>query len=192
MHLQVHFLVHWAYFFLIFFLIFFLTFSNWKMFKQKQSSKLTPLVLSQTKGIACLVLVRAAKQEADGWKLPDIGDHQQSGCPEGAQPRTFLQSLTEHAHAIPKMSDTEKYCWWMRREIGARQLREALKGKQPFLLPFLSFCGLTIPKHYCCPSCQGVCAACRIPNATMSSRLKKQVLLKDATCHLRSSACWNL
>lgn len=53
------------------------------------------------------MLVRATKQEADGRKLPDIVDHEQSGCPEGTKPRTFLQSLTKLAHAIPKMSDTE-------------------------------------------------------------------------------------
>lgn len=54
------------------------------------------------------------------------------------------------------MSDTGKYCWWMRRkETDAGPLREALTGKQPFLVPFLSFCGLTIPKHSCCSACQG-------------------------------------
>lgn len=107
--------------------------------------------------------------------------------------RTFLQSLTEDIHAVPKMSDTENYCWWMRRkEIDTGPLKEALKGKQPFL-PFLSFCGLTIPKHCCCSACQGgFVLFAEIPNATMGSRPQKQVLLKaGSTCHLRSSACRN-
>lgn len=54
------------------------------------------------------------------------------------------------------MSYSGKYFWWMKRkEIDAGQLRQALIGKQPFLLPFLSLCGLTIPKHPCWSACQG-------------------------------------
>lgn len=85
--------------------------------------------------------------------------------------KMFLPSPTEPVHAVPTMSDTEKHCRWMRRkDIDAGPLKEALKGKQPFLLPFLHFCGLTIPKHSCCSACQGgLCCLHHEQQATKTS-----------------------
>lgn len=77
-----------------------------------------------------------------------------NGCPEGAKPKTSLISLTEQVYAALKMAKTEKHCWWMRRkEIEASQLNEALNNHPPFL----SFCGLTLPKHFCCCVLRGLC-----------------------------------
>lgn len=52
------------------------------------------------------------------------------------------------------MAKTEKHCWWMRRkETDLSPLSEVLKEQhRP---PFLSFCGLTVPKHFCCSMCSG-------------------------------------
>lgn len=52
------------------------------------------------------------------------------------------------------MAKTEEHCWWMRRkEIEASQLNEALNNHPPFL----SFCGLTLPKRFCCCVLRGLC-----------------------------------
>lgn len=176
---------------LFFFLILFLTFSNWKMFKHRNKAPSSLLWSSHRQKelpVSCWWEQPSRKLMAGSFQTLWIMNR--VAVQRGQNQEHFCKVLPNVHMQFPRCQTLKVLLVDEEKGDRCRSIK-GNTGKQPFLLPFLHFCGLTIPKHSCCPSCQEVCAVCRIPNAT-TSRLKKQVLLKDATCHLRSSACWNV